>query len=324
MVSLQLRYQILSNPRVERFVANFIGNETESNFIPIDELALEDSDVSIIGLSNAAEYLSEVKDPWFNATYHVPDTTLPFFTTDDTIGLTNLACAARYQFCALSGCSPLTGFYKVSPNEEFPLALTSEQRAVYELVWKAAWGTQLPYTIRMLLDRVLLAQDYLLAPTVQSTPLAEDQWKREVWNFHNISLALLQQRITEFASPPAVQVSPGVSSLEFIEPPTSPELLRLCKAVKARSSDYSNFRLPWLVFTIAVGVAVILLDIFLPAIVSWAQRRLHKGTYKSLEWAETSTLQLHRKACEGRDIGPWNDKEGVPSTAVIGMTFSSR
>lgn len=33
-------------------------------------------------------------------------------------------------------------------------------------------------------------------------------------------------------------------------------------------------------------------------------------------------MQLHRMACEGRGIGPWNGKTDVPRTQEVGSKFS--
>ena len=45
--------------------------------------------------------------------------------------------------------------------------------------------------------------------------------------------------------------------------------------------------------------------------------------FDALKWIETNALQLHRMACKGRGIGPWNFcEDGIPRTQEVGLKFS--
>ncbi|KAF2184882.1 hypothetical protein K469DRAFT_633197 [Zopfia rhizophila CBS 207.26] len=299
---------------------SFVANTSESTFLPIEDLSVRDSDIFIIGLRNMASYISEVKDPWFNASYRIPESNPPLFVA--TNDLSFMACAAQYQFCSNSDCSPLTGLYGITPDRQQNPKLSPIQLAVFQLLWKAVWASQLSYTILLLREELLLAQDYQWDRSFMSAPLPDNHWKNEIWNFHNVSLALLQRRVVEFASPPDVRVRPGVSSLQHIVRPELPELLKLCNAVKIRTTAYSNFSVLALVLTIVGGLLIIGLNLTLSTVVEWAQKRSRKYLYKRLEWIETSDLHLHRMACEGRGIGPWNGREGIPRMMVAEQRFS--
>jgi len=154
-------------------------------------------------------------------------------------------------------------------------------------------------------DQVLLANNYLWGYFKGlSAPLPENQWQTEVINMHNTSMALLQRRIVDFASPPNMEVRPNVSSSSNIVSPNTTASQELCSQIKIRTSAYMSFSVLGLFLLIALAILVVAINLSLTGLVDSARRRLGANMYKSWEWVETSPMQLQRMACEGRGTGP--------------------
>jgi hypothetical protein len=274
-------------------------------------------------LRNTVAYIEPVNDPWFHANISSTD----FITTYmPTHPYSFLGCVERYQTCHGNSCSDLTGYYNIkSSNLTIPSPDTRPmQNAIFELVWKAIWVSQTKYLITFLNDNVLLANDYLWGYFKGvSAPLPDNQWQNEVINMHNTSMALLQRRIVDYATPPNTEVRPGVSSLSNIVPPNSTSAQDLCSQIKVRTTAYTSFSVLGIFLLITLAILVVAVNLSLSGIVDSARRRWGVEMFKSWEWVETSPMQLHRMACEGRGIGPWNDRSvGVPRTQEVGLRFS--
>jgi hypothetical protein len=70
------------------------------------------------------------------------------------------------------------------------------------------------------------------------------------------------------------------------------------------------------------GTFVVLVNVSLPHLMGWLQRRSEKGEAARLDWIGSEPLQLQRVAFEARGIGPWKCKDGgVPVTAKLGQRF---
>jgi hypothetical protein len=191
-------------------------------------------------------------------------------------------------------------------------------------MWKAAEGMLLYVTLIFLNKDVLLANSYLWgAGSFVSSSLPANHWKNEVQNMFNLSLALLQQNVVEYASPTSVEFRPGISSLRRVISPTEPEALHLCKKVKILTTNYTSFSFLGVLLTLLAGGVIICTDVILPNLVSRVRLKRGEKLYKRIEWIETDSLQLHRMACEGRGIRNWNGREDyVPRTAAVGQKFS--
>lgn len=75
-------------------------------------------------------------------------------------------------------------------------------------------------------------------------------------------------------------------------------------------------------FIIFGGALVILIDVFLPQMVGWLQRRSGRGLATRLDWIESEPLHLQRIAFESCGIGPWKvDNDGIPITEEFGQKF---
>lgn len=230
-----------------------MGNQSETDFEPIADFQRDDADLIILGMINTAAFTERVNDTWFKAENIYKENNQTFWIASK--GWTFLGCLERYQLCSQSQCTPLTGLYNINP-EIFPLSgFTATQAAVAKLLWKAIWVGQYIYGMRLLNNEILLAEEFRWGATdYRSAPPSDTHWQNEVLNMNNVSLAMLQRRIVEFASPPNYHIGAGISSLNHIVPPTTGAELKLCSQIKVRANAYSSFHVLGLFATIAGGM----------------------------------------------------------------------
>ncbi|KAF2464785.1 uncharacterized protein BDR25DRAFT_380694, partial [Lindgomyces ingoldianus] len=294
---------------------------------PIPELQSSDSDFTLIGLINRLAYRTPVEDPWFNAqnltTWEIPSPT-DFFTATNVMSF--MGCQERYQFCTAgeSYCSPFTGIYGIDPANS--TGLNPTQLALFKLLWKVGWTIQLNFQLLFAGRENLLANDYLWndSPDFRlSASLPSDHWQREVANWMNTSLAAIQRQIYTYARPTEFDVGPGIPTLKFIDEPDDEHMKLLCHKIKARSQSHQSFNVQSLFIVLTVTLTIMALNLSLPTIMSYFQKRTGKGLRKRLEWIETGAFQLQRIAAEGRGIGPWNGREDdVPTLVEYGHLFN--
>jgi hypothetical protein len=320
-------------------LSTFAGNSTEgaslTDFYPRAELNIEDADMTLLFLSNQAVYTEKVDDLWFKASSQSDSRGLEedLYTNYESVWwpdrlISTLGCTERYQFCNGQRCSALSGLDTIDPSKDNSLGFNAKQTAVFKTLWKAAWGMRIFFIPFLLGSNFLLAQQFIQGAEGGhvSSSVYSDQWIKEVENIHNISLAVLQRRIVEYASPPSVLVRPGVSSLEFIVPAETEELNRICGMIKVRSAVYSSFSVFGLFTILITGFLFILTNLFISDIIFWFRRRRKTdiNECKRREWIESQFFQLQRSAFEGRHIGPWEDiNEDIPVTTDIGKVFPS-
>jgi hypothetical protein len=315
--------------------ATFAGNLTDaallSSFVPGPELAIDSGDLTILMLSNQAQYLGPVEDTWFSAT-----------TTQDNRGLgidsnssgsvyfpdrliSTLGCVEKYQYCNNEHCTPLDGYYTVDRNEDNNLNLNSKQRAVFRILLNAAWAMKIKFLSQLLGAEGLLAQQFVEEHSggLGSAPVYPDQWQREVENMHNMSLAVLQQKVADYASQPYMETQPGISDETFIRPPSSLEEEALCRQIKTRSASHTSFSVFGLSFILVIGGIIILTNIFLPSITfNLRDENRVREEYKTHDWWDSGILQIQRVAYESRGVGPWEGvARDVPVTTPYSLTF---
>ena len=181
-------------------------------------------------------YDGEVADPWFNITVQINDSLGTAWQAP--VGISVLGCLEQYQFCLGDTCSKLDALYQHRTNG-YGLKLTVEQRAVADLMWKSLWAAQLQYSLTLTGNQILLANEAVLAYTnKRSTKLPTDQWVTEAQNFANISLAMLQRRTVEYASPPLIYRNMP----NYLIPPDSDAARALCSLTLVRSEGYTSFK----------------------------------------------------------------------------------
>jgi hypothetical protein len=201
------------------------------------------------------------------------------------------------------------------------LGLNSKQAATMKLLLEVAIWTRISAILLFLGGDILLAKEKLLSTVWLSSALEDDQWQKEVENIHNTSMAFLQRRVIDHVSP-ATQLPHLASLRKYFVQETTPEALHLCANQKIWSTNHYSFSMMGIFLILLGGIVVILVDVSLPYLIGWLQRRNGKGMAARLDWIESESLQLQRIAFEGRGIGPWKGKvDGVPVTTKFGQKF---
>lgn len=246
-------------------VTAYVDNQTASDFVPIADFHRDDADVTLISIFSKAKYTDVVDDPLYNAhnnSWKIGTNSKNFSTP--TTDLSVLGCTEQYQFCnsANSKCTNLTGLYAALHTvESGDLQLSPQQAATFRIVWKAGWSMVLQWATTILDNSLLLAQDFIFTmKSTTSSPLPDDQWIQEAHNLHNLSLAVLQRRINEFASPENFDIRPGLNSLKQINTPTDPHELEICQHQKVRSNAHVSVSVLGMCIILGVGSILILLD----------------------------------------------------------------
>jgi hypothetical protein len=314
-----------------------------SDFSPITELRVPNSDITLQSIVSKVTYTSKVLDPWFQATItndsSLADSDSSYIGSWGLNGTLNwypdrvqsfLGCTEQYQFCNSTHCSKPDGLYADLDTPYLGLTLNNDQKATFNLILNATFGLTVDLVTSLLGDQLLLAQEKVLLPSQpESGPLPPNQWEAEVSNIVNVMLAALQRRIVDYVSPPDVSLylSNGpVSSLSFITPPDTESARQMCNIVRIRDAAYYNFSVAGLFVVLFLGFFIIFVNVIcLPRVAFWAQRELRRNMHSREEWNEGHLLHLQRTAFESHGIGPWevDEEGGIPSTAVSGLRFSA-
>ena len=153
---------------------------------------------------------------------------------------------------------------------------------------------------------ILLAKNWLFTrDSVSSSELEPKHWILEAHNMHKLSLAVLQHRIHEHASPTSFQIRPGINSLSMIETPSDPEVRNICRRQKTRSSEHYSVSVLGMSVILVVGSLLICLDWFLIQPIFWFGAITHKRSAKKDDWTSAGTLQLQKQVLESRGVGNW-------------------
>jgi len=295
------------------------GNESETEFIPRDELKVADADLTLIALSSKAFFDEPISDPWFNIS--VPETT----SSDEEIwrgppGWSLLGCLEQYQLCASERCSKPSAVYQLQGLPNYGIGtLSPAQKAVADLVWKSLWAGQIRYALELVAGRILIANEMVMGATsMLSSKIPTNQWALEAWNLANVSLAMLQRRPSDYASPaPRLQEHP----ISIAQPDTE-EARGLCGRIRIRTARYSSFRLVGLVLLVLATALAAVLNHIVPRIFS-GRLRDDGGGVGIRDWSRYNFYHLIMAVCEGRDIEPWGRRdETVPMMADGGRRFA--
>jgi hypothetical protein len=203
--------------------------------------------------------------------------------------------------------------YSLPVDELQPPTMFNKRQAALARRLRDAVSMGLIYVALLNLGSTALnAQEYLTAASeLKSAPLPNDQWKVEVLNWHNISMATAQRAVLDWVTGPY-----EAAYNRFVEHPTTPEGSNMCLNQKTRSSGHYNFSLVGVLIILNVGMFIICLNLSLPRLIDWLSRRRHKGDHARRAWVMDETLQLHRMAFEGAKLGTWTGKDGsVPVTS---------
>ncbi|KAK1760049.1 hypothetical protein QBC47DRAFT_333883 [Echria macrotheca] len=290
------------------------------------ELSARNGDLLLLMLQNMVLYSDPVTDLWFKASSQNDTRGYYYNTSWESSGawipdsvVSGLGCTEEYQFCANDQCTPLAGLYSTDPG---PLGLTTQQEAVYKVVWKSAWAATLYFIAFFLRDGVLLSRRQV-HPSLISAPVAADQWVQEAENMHNLSMAIIQRRVVEYSRPPNFNIRPGVGTQQFIVPPPTEAERDICHNVKTRNPAYRSFNLVPLLAILVGGILIMAVNLALPRIV-FGLRRIRQGgnVAKTKAWINTHVLHLHRSLLETRGITPWEPTEDdIPVFSTGGRRF---
>jgi hypothetical protein len=293
--------------------------------VPIPQFNRSDADVSLLFLNRALLYTGQVADPWFTATLQIHEDEWGG-KWGSSLATTAVGCVEQYQFCNGDRCTPTSGIYNVNDKLVGAVGYSPAQMATFRLLWKSAWSLQMRYLLLFLGTDVLLANNKLYSSFDRLSPaLPPNQWQIEMENIHNITMAMLQRIVVEHALPSNFGVSGSASTDSYVIPENDTESLRLCSHQRIKASGYSSFSVLELAVIILVGSFIILVNILLPGIVGWFQRKTGRGLRRRREWIESETLQLQRMLFEMRGIGPWEgNQDAVPVTANFGQKFQLR
>lgn len=296
---------------------------------PIDALKVPDSDVYIFFMSAPGiRYSAPVTDPWFSAQTpanrtHANETASSFWVQDEPLGV--MACAQQFQFCnpnlpESERCEPLRGLLDPRRFDTWTKIFPSKN-ALDMIYWAE---TVFLYSIDMLSTTVYyvgasaLRARYGLSHGF-SGPLPANQWQLEVEHLKNGMLASLQDAFVVVANgvPEALE--------EFRQPPMANESMprMMCANQKIVSNAYSSFNVMGVCLILIIGTLIILLELGLEPAISWWRRRKYRKhhvldmecgsnvksghpLYSTLEWSQTSVLQLQRLAHESAGYGNWS------------------
>ena len=300
------------------------GNDSlsVSSFRPRDELQVADADLTLVALSPLAVFDEEAPDPWFNVTTRQQSSS-GFDAWVAPPGYSILGCLERYQFCASGFCSQPSALYQLRASSTYGLdSITAGQKAVADLVWKSLWAAQLPYGLLFMGNEILVANEQVMGTWyLRSSKIPSNQWTIEAWNLANISLAFLQRRPGDYASPAAVlRGDPS-----HIMQPETAAARALCQQIKIRTTRYTSFRVLDMALLAAAAALMTTLNGILPYFFSKVASSHGRGKQEAAEWDEYNIFHLIRSACEARGIGPWDRREKtVPTMRERDRKFSLR
>ncbi|KAH8745164.1 hypothetical protein F5882DRAFT_495263 [Hyaloscypha sp. PMI_1271] len=292
-----------------------------STFWAISGLRQLNGDHTALELMSEASYIQKTEDLWYSATAQEDF----FWRTDHPVSV--LVCTEQYSYCNMSYCTDNSGFYELMsiPGHSGLVTMNNAQWITLELVWKAAQASNLYFLASFLGSEILLAQDLLMSSQLFVAPgLPSDQWKQEIKNMHATSMAILQRRVVEFASPPNWALGPGQRTTDFLVKPNTTFAQALCQNIKIRAPGVASFSVIGIISVLGTGVLLTMLNFFFTDIVFWFYRR-KTGVllgFREREWRGAELLQIQRRMFEEQGITSWEGcNDDVPVTQESGQKF---
>lgn len=284
-----------------------------SEFEPIDELKLDSDDLSLLFLGFGGVYMDEINDPWFSAHQDesfsgVPEILSVRYSRDAAIS--TVACTERHQFCTHNDvCTPFGGFDQVQNDNEFNAALRPNANATFDRMLRAVTVGG----IRSVVDGLSLSNTPLLANErvatgsfVISLGLPDDQWEREIYYWHAIAMAQIQQTIVQYATG---QVAPRADQLL---PPQSDQDKWFCQNLLIPSTVYQSFSILKIVLIVVFGVLIIVISLSIETLARWVRTCLRRESIEP-DWDEDDMLKLRKDMRESM----W--KRSPRSTPRLGL-----
>ncbi|KAI1126267.1 hypothetical protein F5Y10DRAFT_245249 [Nemania abortiva] len=327
-------YELMSATNMSSFIADYSVKlesaslyngtfiEVETTFQPVPEILGQGRDVFIVFLSaGGVVFLDQTLDPWYYATTPVE---LEFLSVKSHATVyrqeqasSALACAFQEQYCmpplnTKGNCTPLGSprdvrqlIQKFSPNEKISQRIKWLIAAVQTL-------EPAPFDVLNTLGQQALSAHRTLLQGQQGY-LPPDQWKAEVRNWFDISLAARQNAYIKTATGP-----PSTVHEAAVRRPANDVERTLCRNQKVTSADYVSFSFLGLMIILVFGLAIIAVSCWLEQLASCIQRRWGRDDYQHLEWITNGALQLQRLAHEELGIGEWESCDtSIPVTRQL-------
>ena len=292
-------------------------NPIASNFAPISQLNRSDADVTLIFLTNFANYPRPVTDVFFNATVPVDrglgsSTT---YTAGEAVAV--MGCTEQHQLCdpVTSTCSPFTGITPLGDLRQF----TGEQLAIVQHLFNAIAGNALNNMVFTLGDAALQADLRLDgAQSLYSGTLPDGQWITEVLGWHSYMMAHMQRIMYDLAAGPT-----DPSFNQYVLKPSAKDqaIFDVCANQKIRDSHFYSFSVLGLAVTLLAGGSIVLLNLCLSTVAGWFQRFSGKGVHRREHWRLDHSLQVQRMAYENAGIGRWKGKHSLVPVTGKGERF---
>jgi hypothetical protein len=297
---------------------------------PISPLVRHDGDTSLfLFTANSVVYGTQILDPFFLALYNVSEATpgpgnspavyLP------SIPVSAMVCVDQYLIRNPNNQKNTSMISQISLNDaiqalNFSVAQSvTAQRLIHYFsntdTYSSVYGSG---------PSALKASDSVL--NLISSGLPFNQWRTEVEGWFETSLAKLQAYTVEYAANTA-DLGP-YGSIEFLNSNTStlPTWQNQCRNQKiSNTGQYQTFSFFGLVFTAAVGAAIIIMSFLLPMLISCLRRRGDgfAKSEKEVALVADGKFQLQRMMFESMGYGSWRnveqdypwrmDQEGIPN-----------
>lgn len=297
-------------------------------WLPIDELARTDADISLVFLAaNGMQFYESNTDPLFRATVPMDagstaSIDASYFLSDNYVNV--LGCTDQYQYCHpddTSKCTPLTDYataWTEIYNEK--LGLNDVQQILASRIALNSRGLSIHHGISGRGASALRAQEYVSERA--QLEIKPNQWHLEVDSWFDIGLAKLQRAIVEYATGPDF-----LPEGTYLQRPGSTDIISkgMCGSQMVRiASGTVSFSVLGIGIIFGVGSCIILTYLVLETVIGFLQRKLNWGDYRRVRWVMDDKLQVQRMAFEGAGMGgEWRNLSGnVPVTAAGDEKFA--
>jgi hypothetical protein len=299
---------------------SIIASPGGSGWVPVDELARTEADVTLMFLApNSIKYFEANDDPFFGANVRrnagsVAGDDVIYYVSDNNVNV--LGCTDQYQYCHPEDpkkCTKLTDYANawVSIYDD-KLGLNDIQQMVASRIALISRGFSIHHGIGGRGASALRAQDTVSEK--QQLEIKRDQWQIEVNSWFDVGLAKLQRGMVEYATGPEF-----LPEGTYLQKPTGAEDLiskAMCGSQMVRIADgTTSFSVLGMSIILGVGGLIILIWLVCETVIGFVQKKMHWGDYRRVRWVMDDKLQVQRMAFEGHGMGEWTNLSGmVPVT----------
>lgn len=260
-----------------------------STFQPIPSLDRSDADSNLVFIRNNVFYTDKIDDTLFKATTEYNKTLTKLYSPDAP--LSALGCTEQYKFCNESDCTSLNGIMAFKDQVETYLNYSREQLTMFNILWRTFELTRLEIPIHYLTNRMLLANEEVLAVTPISAPLASNQWHLEVQSLFNTTMAMIQLIPLMRTIPPKLPVSPNATYDMLVRPPGDVLSENVCSYQKIRTQAFNSISVLGLGLICGIGGLIICTSLVVPLIM---ERLLAKDSERMIDWNDNGIVELAR------------------------------